>query len=427
MARATGAAIRAQAARQLARVADGGESLARLYAEWQVIEHSRDTALLRALVTGAVRWHHRLAWQLGQLLTRPLAAKDRELAALLRIGLLQLQEMRVPDHAAVAETVAAATLIKRRHSKPLINAVLRGFLRERESLARAMLDVPEARHSHPQWLIDAISADWPGNADAIFEANNTQAPLTLRINTTRTTVQSYLEMLTAAGIEYMTYADAPVAVDLPAARPASAIPGFTAGLVSIQDRSAQRAVAFLDLRPGLRVLDACAAPGGKTAHILESCRSLAEVVAIDIDADRLATLRANLSRLGLSATVLGGDAAAPEQWWDGQAFDRILVDAPCTAVGVIRRHPDIKLHRSPGDIPELVASQHRLLQCLWPLLRPGGRLVYAACSILRAETDGQVDQFVAERKDAIVEGQEQRLTGEANSDGFYYACLQYRE
>lgn len=426
MRREGGARLRAQAARQLTRVVDGGESLARLYVEWQS-DDSRDGALLRALVTGALRWHHRLEWQLGQLLTRPLAAKDRVLAALLRIGLLQLQEMRIPDHAAVAETVSAAALIKRKHAKPLVNAVLRGFMREREALERAMRDVPEALFSHPQWLIDAVFADWPSDAARILEANNKQAPSTLRINRTRASTASYLATLAAAGIEHITYEDAPMAVELSAPRPAAAIPGYLEGLVSIQDRGAQRAVELLDLAPGQRVLDACAAPGGKTAYIREACPSLAALVAIDVDAERLATLRANLARLGLDATVQCGDAAAPEQWWDGRAFDRILLDAPCTASGVIRRHPDIKLRRVPSDVPRLVAGQRRLLQGLWPLLSPGGRLVYVTCSVLRAETDGQVQAFVRDRDDVVVAGQERRWPGEANSDGFYYACLQHRE
>jgi 16S rRNA (cytosine967-C5)-methyltransferase len=424
---AGGAAIRAQSARELARIVDG-ESLARLYLEWQSGDHSRDTALLRALVTGALRWHHRLDWQLGQLLERPLPAKDRVLAALLRIGLLQLQEMRIPDHAAVAETVSAASLIKRKHAKPLVNAVLRRFLRERGALERAMRDVPEALYSHPQWLIDAIFADWPSDALHILEANNTQAPLTLRINRTRTTVVSYRATLTAAGIDHITYEDAPFSVELTAPRPAAAIPGYPEGLVSIQDRAAQKAVEFLGLAPGQRVLDACAAPGGKTAHIREACPSLDELVALDIDADRLATLKANLVRLGLDATVLCADATRPEQWWDRRQFDRILLDAPCTAVGVIRRHPDIKLRRASSDLSALVARQRVLLERLWPLVRrPGGRLVYVTCSILRAETDRQVRAFVGEREDIVVTAEEQRLTGEANSDGFYYACLQYRE
>lgn len=427
MASGGGASIRAEAARQVGRIVDGHESLSRLYAEWQSGGRTRDAALLRALVTGAVRWHHRLEWQLAQLVTRPLAGKESVLAALMRIGLVQLQEMRIPDHAAVAETVAAAKLIDRKHAKPLVNAVLRRFLRERDALDERMRDVPEALWSHPLWLIDAIHADWPAAAESVLDANNSQAPLTLRVNRSRTSVADYLELLEREGIEYRTYSDSPVAVELLSARPAATIPGYAEGRVSIQDRSAQRAVDFLDLTPGLRVLDACAAPGGKTAHIRETCPDLAALVAVDIDADRVATVHGYLTRLGLEATVLCADAGEPDQWWDGEAFDRILLDAPCTAVGVIRRHPDIKLHREPTDVTALAATQARLLRRLWPLVSPGGRLVYATCSFLRAETAGPARTFVNEFDDARLMAEDQRLPGEANCDGFYYACLKRRE
>lgn len=422
-----GASIRAEAARQLARIVDGRESLSQLYAQWQSDERTRDAGLLRALVTGAVRWHHRLEWQLAQLLTRPLAAKEAVLAALMRVGLVQLQEMRIPDHAAVAETVAAAKLIDRKHAKPLVNAVLRRFLRERETLDQQMGEVPEARWSHPRWLIDAILNDWPDAAEQILEANNRQAPLTLRVNRARISVADYLSVLDSQAIEYRTYSDSPVAVELLAPRPAATIPGYAEGRVSIQDRSAQRAVEFLDLAPGLRVLDACAAPGGKTTHIRESCPELAALVAVDIDDERIATLHDYLARLGLEATVLCADVGEPEHWWDGQLFDRILLDAPCTAVGVIRRHPDIKLHRQAADVAALAANQHKLLRRLWPLLNPGGRLVYATCSYLRAETEDPVREFANEVDDVLLTAQDQRLPGEANCDGFYYACLKRRE
>lgn len=427
MARAGGGVTRAKAARQLARVVEHGESLAALYVEWESQERSRDTALERALVTGALRWHHRLRWQLEQLSTRALPAKEGVLAALLRIGLLQLQEMRVPDHAAVAETVAAAALIDRKHAKPLVNAVLRAFLRDRAALERRMREVPEALWSHPEWLIEAVRRDWPDAAERVLEADNQQAPLTLRVNLRRTSVAEYLRALATAQIEYRTHADSPVAVELVSPRPAARIPGYAEGRVSIQDRGAQRAAELLDLAAGLRVLDACAAPGGKTAHICEACPEIGELVAVDIDAARLETLRANMDRLGLAATLHCADVGEPSQWWNGRPFDRILLDAPCTAVGVIRRHPDIKLRREPGDVQRLTVGQQRLLRVLWPLLKPGGRFVYATCSFLRAENEARVRDLLGERSDAALIADEQRLPGEANCDGFYYACLQRRE
>ena len=422
---ARGAAIRAEAARDVARIVDRRQSLAKLYAEWQAAPRSRDQALLRALVTGALRWHHRLAWQLEQLLARPLSPKDGELAALLRIGLLQIQELRVPDHAAVSETVAAVPRIERSHARPLVNAVLRRFLRERDVLDHRMRDVPEARWSHPSWLIDVTRSDWPAAAERILEANNERAPMTLRVNRRRTSLGEYLDVLAAANIEYRTHSDAPFAVELLAARPAAEIPGYGDGRVSIQDRSAQRAIGFLDLEDGQHVLDACAAPGGKTAHILEAC-DVAELVAIDDDEARLVTLRENLARLGLGATVCCADAGEPASWWDGRLFDRILLDAPCTAVGVIRRHPDIKILREPNDVVALAEAQQHLLRRLWPLLKPGGKLVYAACSYLRAESERQIHDFSNDQTDVHVIVEEQCLPGEANSDGFYYACLNRR-
>jgi 16S rRNA (cytosine967-C5)-methyltransferase len=417
-----GAALRALAARQVARIVAGESTLASLYGEWQA-DDARDAALLRMLVTGALRWHHRLAWQLARLLSKPLPAKDAELGALLRIGLFQLQWTRIPAHAAVAATVDAAANIGRRHAKGLVNAVLRRFERERAVLDAALPSDAEAHHSHPQWLIDALRRDWGVRAEDVLAAGNAQAPMWLRVNTRRTSVEAYAAELDAAGIEHRRDAALAQGIVLVEPRPAASLPGFAEGRVSIQDGAAQRAADYLDLAPGQRVLDACAAPGGKTAQMLERCPALAEVVALDADETRLPTLKANLERLGLRATVLCADAAATELWWDGRVFDRVLLDAPCTATGVIRRHPDIKIRRTPDDVERAVALQRALLDRLWTVLALRGRLVYATCSVLRAENDEQIDRFLSLHEDAVCTERRQYLSGEANMDGFYYACL----
>ena len=417
----SGANVRAAAARQLAGVVQDGKSLAALYQAWGG-EPSRDLALQRALVTGALRWHHRLQWQLGQLLSKPLQRKDAELGALMRIGLLQLQEMRVPDHAAVAATVAATAVIHRKHARGLVNAVLRRFLRERSLLDAQMVEVPEAYWSHPAWFLSIVQSEYPDSASDILAANNEQAPMWLRVNTQRVSVDEYSAELQRAGFTHTRDAELASALLLDAAVTTAELPGFAAGRVSLQDRAAQLAAQYLDLKPGQRVLDACAAPGGKTAHILELCPNLEHLVALDSDPERLTTLGGHLQRLGLQADLQRGDAAATADWWDGQAFDRILLDAPCSATGVIRRHPDIKLRRTLQDVQRCVGLQASILKALWPLLAPGGRCVYATCSVLRCENQSQIDHFLQTVPAAVCVEARQYLPGEANGDGFYYAC-----
>jgi 16S rRNA (cytosine967-C5)-methyltransferase len=388
----------------------------------------RDRALLGALVFGALRWHQRLHWQTARLLTRPLKPGQLELGALLSVGLLQLQEMRTPEHAAVSATVDAAALLGHRDAAPLVNAVLRRFQRERAALDAALAADDEARLSHPRWLLEQLARDWPDDWQRICAANNSPAPMWLRVNERRTTRADYLARLQAAGLGARADDDVATAIVLDAPQPVDALPGFAAGDASVQDVAAQRAASFLDLAPGQRVLDACAAPGGKTGHILEACPALADVWALDRDARRLARVQENLDRLQLSARLVAGDATSPEAWWDGRPFDRILLDAPCSAVGVIRRHPDIKVRRRPEDVARAVVLQSRLLRALWPLLAPGGRLVYATCSVLRSENDAQIAAFLS-----TVEASEgpgtaqlsgcQSLPGDADGDGFYYACV----
>jgi 16S rRNA (cytosine967-C5)-methyltransferase len=336
--------------------------------------------------------------------------------------------LRIPEHAAVSATVDAAAAIGQRDAAPLVNAVLRRFLRERAALGAALDTDPVARHSHPGWLIAELERDWPEDWRRICDANNAPAPMWLRVNERKTTRADYLDRLRAAGIAAHASPEVPSAVMLAAPHPVRALPGFAAGEVSVQDVAAQRAAGFLDLAPGQRVLDACAAPGGKTGHILEACSGLDDVWAVDRDDARLGMVRDNLARLGLAAKVVAGDATRPETWWDGRPFDRILLDAPCSAVGVIRRHPDIKVLRRPEDVARAVELQAALLAALWPLLRAGGRLVYATCSVLRRENDAQIAAFAAAvgaAEPAGTAGQSrcQTLPGHADGDGFYYACL----
>jgi 16S rRNA (cytosine967-C5)-methyltransferase len=422
-----GAALRALAARLNAEVVTHGRSLAALDLEGTDVA-ARDLPLLRAMLAESLRWHHRFEWQLGELLDRPLKRGEGVLAALLRIGLTQLQALRIPDHAAVSATVDAAPELGLARARGLVNAVLRRYLRERDSLTDRGEAVPVARFSHPEWLIAAVSIDWPDDFEAILAANNAPPPLWLRVNRRKVSRTNYLGLLEQAEIEAVIHADCDDAVLIAEPRPVDELPGFREGLVSVQDASAQRAVDLLGLSPGQRVLDACAAPGGKAAHMLERVPDLGELVALDRDAGRLRQVRENLERLGLNATLVAGDACEPDSWFDGPQFDRVLIDAPCSATGVIRRHPDIKLLRRPDDIRELATIQGRMLDALWPLLKPGGLMVYATCSVLKSENTDVTEAFADRTADAALapfgaDRHYQLKPGQSNADGFYYACL----
>jgi 16S rRNA (cytosine967-C5)-methyltransferase len=425
-----GVRVRGLAARVNAAVVARGESLDRAL-EGLALEDLRDMSLLRAIAFGSVRWHHRLQWQAEQLLSRPLKRADTELAALLRVGLFQLQWLRIPDHAAVAATVDAATFIGASRGKGLVNAVLRRFLRDREALEKRMQADRQALASHPRWLLDLFARDWPEQAGAIIAANNRLPPMWLRVNIRKTSRADYLQQLTEAGIAAEAADGDGTAIVLAEPCATSSLPGYAAGLVSVQDGAAQRAAALLAPKLDQRVLDACAAPGGKAAHLLETYPGVAELVALDRDPHRLSVVEDNFARLGLAGTTLVGDAAEPASWWDGRPFERILLDAPCSALGVIRRHPDIKVLRRPEDIHAVARRQAQLLRSLWPLLAPGGRLLYATCTIAREENQVQIADFLAATADAesattAPGAGRQILPGEANMDGFYYACLDKR-
>ena len=422
---------RLAAARVLSRVLQDGQSLtAALDNAFPAIESGKDRAFIQALCYGVCRQFHRLDFILSQLLDKPL--KDADVKALALVGLYQLKFMRVKPHAAVSETVLAAR--KKPWAKSLINAVLRTYLREQEGLEHKADKFQAAALSHPDWLIKQIERDWPEQALNIFLENNRQPPMVLRVNLAKTSRESYLQRLTGQDIAAQAVSFCPSAIRLDKPAPVELLPGFADGLVSVQDAAAQLAAGLLDVRPGQRVLDVCAAPGGKAAHILETQLQLKELVAVDIDGARMQRVSENLQRLNLQAKLVVGDAAKPEEWWDGQLFDRILLDAPCSALGVIRRHPDIKLLRRAEDIGQLQVLQKSILQAVWPLLAPGGLLLYATCSILKQENEQQVQAFLAGRNDAVESPIEadwgsagacgrQIFTGESAMDGFYYARI----
>lgn len=341
-------------------------------------------------------------------------------------------------HTLVNQAVEAAKRTEATHAQAnFINACLRRFLRERGALVAQTDADPVARWNHPAWWITRLQREQPQHWQAILQANNSQAPMTLRVNLRQGSVDDYLATLLAAGIGARRNGAQGLTLAVPL--PVQQIPGFAQGRVSVQDAAAQKAAPLLlqglEGRPGLRVLDACAAPGGKTAHLLELAD--AEVTALDISPERCRRIEDTLQRLGLQAHVLAADAGTPQRWWDGQAFDAILLDAPCTASGIVRRHPDVRWLRRESDVAQLAQQQARLLKTLWPLLKPGGRLVYCTCSVFRAEGEDQVQAFLAHNKEARLLPSPGHLwpsmplesdgvtdNQSSDHDGFYYALLE---
>ncbi|MGB4246601.1 MAG: 16S rRNA (cytosine(967)-C(5))-methyltransferase RsmB [Pseudohongiellaceae bacterium] len=427
--------VRAQAARILSRLIAQEGSLATLLNRTVDNDASaQNHALLQEICFGTCRWYFHLEAILRQLITKPLKEKDTDLRCLLLIGIYQLHYLRVPEYAVVNETVAATLAIEKGWAKGLVNGVLRTFLRERDALVEKANAAQESRYAHPLWLIKQLKAAWPDHWESVLAANNLHPPMTLRVNLSRTTRGDYLSMLAEAQIGARAGALADSSIYLDAPCPVDALPGFREGMVSVQDEASQLIPSLLDLQPGLSVLDACAAPGGKTCHILESVRSLSRVLAVDNDARRLERLRENLDRLTLSADIAVGDAGDLPGWWDGEPFDRILLDAPCSATGIIRRHPDIKLLRRAEDVVKLHRIQSTLLESLWKTLKPGGLLLYSTCSVLPEENNAIVAAFLAATPDAkheAIQGEwgvecalgRQLLPHPDGNDGFYYALL----
>jgi 16S rRNA (cytosine967-C5)-methyltransferase len=425
------AKVRVEAARVIARVLAGSNLDSALLRADTGEFLPQQRALLRALGYGVLRDYALLSSLLARIMAKPLI-NEPELQALLLAGLFQLRSMNVASHAAVNETVEAAALLGKDRLRGLVNAVLRRYQRDRPSLEAVLPTHPAKQFSYPGWLADAIQSDWPEQWQTILEAGNRQAPLTLRVNRRRSTLDAYQSQLRSAGLDSRALPEAEDALVLEQAVPVEELPGFFQGEVSVQDASAQLAVDLLDLRNGLRVLDACAAPGGKTAHMLERYDDL-ELLALDRDPQRVHRIADTLKRLRLQARVASGDALHPAAWWDRKRYDRILLDAPCSGTGVIRRHPDIKWLRRHTDIPQLARTQLQMLTALWPLLAPGGVLLYATCSILRAEGEEVVREFLkttASAKHVSIEADwgiacrlGRRIAPGGDFDGFYYARL----
>ena len=378
------------------------------------------------LTHGSLRHYGLLKLILRQVLHRPI--KERGLEALLAIALYQLQFTRAAPYAVVSEAVDCAGQLGWPWAKAMVNALLRRFQREREALIATAQSNAVGRYSYPQWWIEKVRAQYPGHWEEILDAGNQAPQLTLRVNQRRNTQMAYLARLRDEGLEAHARGDSGVVLER--AIRATRIPGFAEGCASVQDLGAQKAVDFLDLAPGQRVLDACAAPGGKTAHILERCD--VELLALDSDRKRIHRVEENLTRLGLHAQVRCADASTITTWWDGQAFDRIVADVPCTASGIVRRHPDIKWLRREQDIEALARQSAHLLDAMWRVLTPGGKLLFATCSIFREENRDRVDDFVGRHADARIvplaaeEGQDAQLLPDESHDGFYYALLERR-
>jgi 16S rRNA (cytosine967-C5)-methyltransferase len=435
----TGASARSLAAYAVARILREGVTLDAALKDALAAADPKLAPSVRSLSYGAVRGYFRHEAILRSILSAPVKSLDLLVRALLSVALYELEDERTPEYAVVDAAVQTAKATDAARAGGLINAVLRRYLRERVGLDAEIARNPATRHASPVWLADRLRADWPVRWTQLLAAGDAQAPMWLRVNSQRSTAGEYLEMLRSAGIGARSEERVPHAVALDSPCDVHDLPGFAEGLVSVQDLGAQCVAFPLGLAAGHRVLDACAAPGGKTALIAEREPQLSKLVAVDIDPQRLARVRDNLVRGNLPADVVSGDAGVPAPWWDGVPFDRILLDAPCSALGVIRRHPDIRLRKSPSDIDKLPQVQRRLLASVWSMLATGGRLVYATCTLTRSENRDLVGAFLRSTPDAVSlpaeqwegwpqlgeadEYGRQILPGEAGADGFYYAAL----
>ncbi|PYY86356.1 16S rRNA (cytosine(967)-C(5))-methyltransferase [Pseudomonas sp. TKO26] len=399
----------------------------------------RDRGFTQDLAFGTARWQPRLSALAAKLLQKPFKAADADVEALLLVGLYQLLYTRVPAHAAIGETVGCADKLKKPWAKALLNAVLRRAQRESEALLAELEHDPVVRTAHPRWLQKSLKAFWPEHWEAICAANNAHPPMILRVNRRHHSRDAYLKLLSEAGVAAKACVYSQDGIVLDEAGDVRSLPGFAEGWISVQDEAAQLAAELLELAPGQRVLDACCAPGGKTCHILEVQPALSGVVAVDLEAKRLVRVRENLDRLKLDAQLIAADGRDTQAWWDGQPFQRILLDAPCSATGVIRRHPDIKLTRQPEDIAALAQLQGELLDALWQTLEVGGILLYATCSTLPTENTEVIEAFLGRTpgaRELDIGGQlgqpaaglkqphgRQLLAQEGGHDGFYYAKL----
>lgn len=411
-------------------VTEGHSLTASLQTHLAEVSDARDRALIQAICYGVCRYYTKLDVILSHLLTKPMQAKDSDVHALLLVGLYQLIDMRMPAYAAVDATVSASAPFKKAWARGFINAILREYGRQEAHLQQIIAEDEEAHYAHPYWWIQAIKDAWPNDWESILTANNAHPPFALRVNPQKISREAYLSQCVDANV----IAETPTGIVLQEACMPDTLPGFKEGHIFVQDGAAQLAAGLLQLAPNQRVLDACAAPGGKLTHIIETEPALAEVVAVDLDATRMRLIKDNLARLQMQATCHVADILDTERWWDGKAFDAILLDAPCSASGVIRRHPDIKLLRQASDIAPLAEMQLAILEALWPLLKPGGIFVYATCSIFPKENNEVIQAFLDTHPDAhhdpidadwgrALSVGRQILPGEHGFDGFYYARL----
>ncbi len=432
--------IRALAAKCCYAVIDQGRSLSDELPKQQDKLIGKDKGLLQEICYGVLRYLPELENDVRHLVQKPIKGKQRVFHFLLLVGVYQIRYMRIPDHAAVSETVAATKPLKNGHMKGLVNAVLRGFLRtlEAESKLTNKTDnnLPEPiKYNHPGWFIKKVQHGYPEQWQAILNANQQRPPMWLRVNQQHHTSEQYQALLVEAEIEIANVDVRSQAIKLTKPLDVAKLPGFDQGWVSVQDGAAQQAARLLDCQPNDVVLDCCAAPGGKTCHIIEQTPDIASMTAIDIEEARLTRVHENLARLNLKAKVIAADAAS-QDWWSGEQFDRILLDAPCSGTGVIRRHPDIKWLRKADDIDKLVILQQQILKNIWSLLKPGGTLLYATCSILPQENSQQISSFIEQNPDAQLIAINtnnldtvektigwQLLPDDENMDGFYYAKL----
>ncbi|MBD3585832.1 16S rRNA (cytosine(967)-C(5))-methyltransferase RsmB [Salinimonas sp. HHU 13199] len=423
--------LRGDAAWVIFQILENGKSSRDCLAKVQQRHSSKDSAWLQEMTMGTMRQLPQLQIWLRHLLDKPLKGNKKILEHLMMLGFYQLAFSRVSPHAAVAETVNAAPALGGDSLKGLVNAVLRNF--QRQEMHTQLSDDPIVKSGLPKWLYQALSKQYGDNADGLRAQANAIAPLWLRINARKISRQAYSDMLTEAGVEHSLSGDHPQAIIVQSRTDVVSLPGFTDGLFAVQDGAAQLAAYYLGAQDGDRILDCCAAPGGKTGHIIETTTHLQSIIALDSDGKRLTRVKENMRRLGHTATIVEGDAAKPADWWDGKHFDRILLDAPCSATGVIRRHPDIRWLRKKSDIDALIDLQASILDALWPLVKPSGTLLYATCSVLQVENSEQMRRFLARYEDASLQPLtatdtmempgRQILPGEQQMDGFYYCRL----
>lgn len=417
--------LRSLAATAIYQVIDNGQSLSTVLPDLQRNINDKDKALLQEICFGVLRYLPKLEWFISQLMEKPLTGKQRTLHYLIMVGIYQLLYTRIPAHAALAETVNGAVALKRPQLKGLINGVLRSFQRQQVQLEERIAN-NNSQYLHPSWLLKRLQAAYPNEWQVIVEANNQRPPMWLRANSQHHTAEQYLALLEQAEISAYLHPTHPSAIRLEEPTAVTKLPGFDAGWSTVQDVSAQGCAELLEPQNGENILDLCAAPGGKTTHILELAPK-ANVLAVDIDETRLKRVKENLIRLKQHATVVQGDGTQPEKWADGQQFDRILLDAPCSATGVIRRHPDIKWLRRDSDINELAELQAKILEAVWLYLKTGGTLLYATCSIMPEENYQQIQKFLAKHTNAhLNDGTEaglQILPSAEGGDGFFYARL----